>query len=214
MKLNKNATKLFITDAIAAPFTPNAGFGTNIKLNINFNATPINDVIAGTIILPNPCNAPFVVCIRTANIIVKENICSKNPPSVAFGNNKLIIGCANTIIPNVQGSPIIIVVNNENDILLLAVRVSFFVINADTDGTSAVANAILNDNGSVASVSTFPDNIPYCAFATESGKNFFNPFTTVTMSTILDNVDIIALSVIGIETTKILFTILFTLSCL
>ena len=134
--------------------------------------------------------------------------------SLAFGNNKLIIGCANTIIPNVQGSPIIIVVNNENDILLLAVRVSFFVINADTDGTSAVANAILNDNGSVASVSTFPDNIPYCAFATESGKNFFNPFTTVTMSTILDNVDIIALSVIGIETTKILFTILFTLSCL
>ena len=77
MKLNKNATKLFITDAIAAPFTPNAGFGTNIKLNINFNATPINDVIAGTIILPNPCNAPFVVCNRTANIIVKENICSK-----------------------------------------------------------------------------------------------------------------------------------------
>ena len=55
-----------------------------------------------------------------------------------------------TIIPNVQGSPIIIVVNNENDILLLAVRVSFFVINADTDGTSAVANAILNDNKIVA----------------------------------------------------------------
>ena len=40
-----------------------------------------------------------------------------------------------------------------------------FVINADTEGTNAVANAILNDNGNVASVSTFPDNIPYSLVA-------------------------------------------------
>ena len=93
--------------------------------------------------------------------MVNENICSKNPPSGAFGNSKFKIGFANTIIPNVQGSPIIIVINNDKDILFAAVFSSFLAINAETEGTSAVANAILNESGNVANVSTFPDNIPY-----------------------------------------------------
>ena len=141
-------------------------------------------------------------------IIVKENICNKNPPSDAFGNNKFKIGLANTIIPNVQGSPIIIVINNDKDILLLAVLLSPFAINPETEGTNAVANAILKESGNVANVSTLPDKIPYCAFAITSGKNVFNPFTTVTISTIFDNVDIIALNVIGIETIKIFHSLL------
>ena len=44
IKLKKNAKKLFITDAIAAPFTPNFGFGTKIKLNINKRASLTREV--------------------------------------------------------------------------------------------------------------------------------------------------------------------------
>ena len=55
----------------------------------------------------------------------------------------------------------------------------FFAIAADIAGTSAVANAILKDNGKVIRVSTFPLNIPYCIVASLSDKNFFSPLTTV-----------------------------------
>ena len=36
----ENAITWHATDAHAAPFTPNAGFGTNIRFNINFAITP------------------------------------------------------------------------------------------------------------------------------------------------------------------------------
>lgn len=133
---------------------------------------PIADVIAGVIISPNPCNAPLIVCANTENIIVIALICNNRLPFVAFGNNNSNIGCENIIIPTVHGNPISMDISMENDILLLALSLSPFAMDEEIDGTNAVANAILNDNGNVISVSTFPLNIPYCDFACASVKNF------------------------------------------
>ena len=60
-----------------------------------------------------------------------------------------------------QGSPIKMVVSIENDILFLHVLISPMAFADEIVGTSAVANAILNDIGRVTSVSTFPLRIPY-----------------------------------------------------
>lgn len=40
-----NATIWQATDAIAAPFTPISGIGTNIKLSSSFTSTPTSEVI-------------------------------------------------------------------------------------------------------------------------------------------------------------------------
>ena len=92
--------------------------------------------------------------------------CNNNAPSFAFGYNKFNIGCANTIIPTTQGKPINMDVNNENDVLLVAVSLSFLAFAADIAGTNAVAKAILIARGKFVNVSTFPLNCPYNLVAT------------------------------------------------
>ena len=99
----------------------------------------------------------------------------------------------NINIPAAHGNPINIVINIEKATLLFAVFISFVALAAAIAGTNAVANAMLKDNGSDVSVSTFPVNIPYCAFAISSDKKFFNPLTIVTESIFLfkdDNIEI------------------------
>ena len=86
-------------------------------------------------------------------------------PSFAFGNSKFNIGCANTNIPTVHGSPISIETNNENDVFCVIVLLSFLAFAADIAGTNAVENATFIASGSVVSVSTFPPKIPYNAVA-------------------------------------------------
>lgn len=81
-------------------------------------------------------------------------------------------------------------------------------------GTKAVENATFIDKGKLVNVSTFPPSIPYCAVAMSSGINSFNDLTTVNESIFLFSDDIIAVNAIGIETYKILFIIVFTLSYL
>ena len=88
----KNATAWHAAVANAAPAAPIAGIGTNTKFKINFNATPTNKAIAGVIIFPIPCNAPFTVCSKTVKIIAKELTCKIKAPSGAFGNSKFKIG--------------------------------------------------------------------------------------------------------------------------
>ena len=59
-------------------------------------------------------------------------------------------------IPTVQGNPINIEINNENDVFSLIVLLSFLALAADIAGTSAVENATFIDNGKLVSISTFP----------------------------------------------------------
>ena len=92
--------------------------------------------------------------------------------------------------------------------------VSFLAFAADIAGTSAVANATFIANGKLVNVSTFPPKIPYNAVAWSSGIKFFKFLTTVNESTFLFIEDIIAVNVIGIDTNKILFIIVDTLSYL
>ena len=102
-----------------------------------------------------------------------------------------------------QGSPIKIVINIENDILFLHVLISPMAFADEIVGTKAVENAILNDIGSVTNVSTFPLKIPYWILACSSDKNFFSPLTTVIESTFLFIVPITAPIDIGTDTDKI-----------
>ena len=113
------------------------------------------------------------------NKIVSELICKITVPSLAFGNNKFRIGPANIHIPIVQGSPINIDVNKENDVFSVIVFLSFLAFAADIAGTNAVENATFIDNGKLVRVSTFPPNIPYCDKAISSGINCFKLLTTV-----------------------------------
>ena len=106
-----------------------------------------------------------------------------------------------------QGSPINIVTSKENDTLFVAVFISPFSFAVVIAGTSAVANAILNDNGRDVNVSTFPLNIPYCFRASPSVKNVWSPLFTVVESIFL-LIDVnIELNDIGIDTDKILLTV-------
>ena len=209
-----NATKWHATEPIAAPFAPIHGIGTNIVFNINLVITPHPNANAGTITLPKPCNAPFMVWSNIVNIIVNALICNITAPAFAFGNSKFNIGCANIHIPIVQGKPINIETNSENEVLFVAVFVSFFALAAAIAGTKAVANAIFIESGKLVRVSTFPLNIPYCIFASASGKNSFSPLTTVNESIFLFSEDIIADSAIGIDTNNIFLTIIIILSFL
>ena len=52
-------------------------------------------------------------------------------------------------------------------------------------GINAVANAILNEKGSIINVSTFPLNIPYCFKASPSVKKLCKPLFTVIESMFL-----------------------------
>ena len=56
-------------------------------------------------------------------------------------------------MPIVQGRPISIETNNENDVLFVAVFTSFFALAAAIAGTNAVANAIFIDKGKLVNVS-------------------------------------------------------------
>ena len=100
----------------------------------------------------------------------------------------------------------------ENPTLLFAVLISFFALANEIAGTSAVANAILNDSGSEVKVSTFPLKIPYCIFASCSLIKLLSPLTTVVESIFLFIEDKIALNEIGAATYNIFFTILSILS--
>ena len=169
---------------------------------------------AGIINFPYPCNAPFIVWSNIVNIIVNELICKINSPLLAFGNNKFKIGPANKHIPTVHGKPINIEINNENDVFLVIVLLSFFALAADIAGTNAVENATFIDNGKLVNISTFPPNIPYWANASLSGKNCFKLLTTVNESIFLLSDDIIAVNAIGVDTSNTFFIIFFTLSYL
>ena len=80
---------------------------------------------------------------------------------MAFGNSNSKIGLANIIIAIMQGIPIKIDTNKENDILFLTVSIFPIALDDEIDGTKAVANAIFSDIGKVTKVSTFPLKIPY-----------------------------------------------------
>ena len=111
-------------------------------------------------------------------------------------------------IPAIQGKPISIVTSNENDILFCAVCKSPLDLHAVTVGTSAVANAMLKDNGRVVNVSTLPLNIPYCLNASLSVKKFSNFLFTVLESIFLFTDASIELKNIGIDTNKMFLTVL------
>jgi len=115
-------------------------------------------------------------------------------------------------IPTVQGKPINIDTNNENEVFCVIVLLSFLAFAADIAGTNAVAKATLIASGKLVNVSTFPPKIPYCAVAMSSGKNFFKFLTTVNESTFLFIDDIIAVNVIGIDTNNIFLITSDTLS--
>ena len=74
-----------------------------------------------------------------------------------------------------------------------------------------IANATFIASGKLVSVSTFPPNIPYNDVAVSSAINFFRFLTTVNESIFLFIDDIIAVSVIGIDTYSIFFIIFDTL---
>ena len=194
----QNATAWQATEPIAAPYTPNSGFGISVIFKMNLTNTPVASDIVGIISFPYPCNIPFIVWSNIVNIIAIALICNIKAPSFAFGNNKFSIGCANINIPIVHGSPINIDTNSENVAFSVIVLLSFLALAADIAGTSAVAKATFMANGNVVSVSTFPPNIPYNDVAVSSGMNFFRFLTTVNESTFLFIDDIIAVSVIAV----------------
>ena len=102
-------------------------------------------------------------------------------------------------------------------IILLSFRLlhhHFLLFADDSPGTSAVANATVNDNGNATNVSTFPAKIPYCSFATASVVIFFNPLTTVIESMFLFTDDTIDVSDIGIDILNIDDIMLFVFSSL
>ena len=105
----------------------------------------------GIINFPYPCKAPFIVWSKIVNIIVNALICKTTSPELAFGNNKLRIGPANTHI-----KPINIEINNEKDVFSDIVFLSFLALAADIAGTKAVENATFIDKGKLVSISTFP----------------------------------------------------------
>ena len=145
------------------------------------------------------------------DITETEINCNNNAPWFAFGYNKFKIGCAKTIIPTTHGRPINIDVNNENDVLFVAVSLSFLALAADIAGTSAVANAIFIASGKLVNVSTFPLNCPYNLVAISDAIYVLNILFTVNESIFLLNDVIIELNVNGIDTINIFFTIVFTL---
>lgn len=147
-------------------------------------------------------------------IIVKELICKITSPALALGNNKFKIGPANKHIPTVQGRPISIEVNKENDVFWVIVFLSFLALAEAIAGTSAVAKATLMESGRLVSISTFPPSIPYCEIAISSLINCFKLLTTVNESIFLFKEDMIAVKAMGIDTIKILLIIVFTLSYL
>ena len=102
----------------------------------------------------------------------------------------------------------------ENDVLLVAVSLSFVAFAADIAGTNAVANAILIANGKFVKVSTFPANCPYNFVDTSADKYVLKILFTVNESIFLLNDVIIELNVNGIDTINIFFIIVFTFSYL
>lgn len=126
----------------------------NLKLTLQKLRHPKE--IVGIINFPYPCRAPFIVWSKIVNIIVNALICKTTSPELAFGNNKLRIGPANTHIPIVHGKPINIEINNEKDVFSDIVFLSFFALAADIAGTKAVENATFIDKGKLVSISTFP----------------------------------------------------------
>ena len=140
-----NATRWQATDPIDAPYTFIAGILRSIKFNISLVTTPIPKAVAGTITFPKPCKPPLIVWFKTENIIVKAATCNSVAPLLAFGYNRFNIGPANTHIPIVQGKPISIDTNKENEVRLVAVVVSFLAFASAIAGTKAVANAIFTD---------------------------------------------------------------------
>lgn len=144
-------------------------------------------------------------------MIVRELICKMTSPALAFGNSNPRIGPAKINIPMVQGNPINMDVNNENEVLLVIVFLSRFAFAAAIAGTNAVENATLIDKGKLVNISTFPPKIPYCAIASASGINSFKLLTTVKESIFLLSDDMIAVKAIGTDTNKIFLIIVFTL---
>ena len=107
-----------IIEEIMAPYIPIFLIGINTKFNISLIIPPSANAITGTFTFPNPCNAPFIVCVRTIKIIVNADNCSISAPFAALGNNICNISFENIIIYIVNGMPISIVTNIENSILL------------------------------------------------------------------------------------------------
>ena len=100
-------------------------------------------------------------------------------------------------IPTVQGKPISIEINNENEVFCFIAFLSFFAFAAAIAGTNAVENATFIDKGKLVKVSTLPPNIPYWLTASSAGKNSFKLLTTVKESMFLFTDDNIAVKAIG-----------------
>ena len=99
-----------------------------------------------------------------------------------------------------QGNPINIEINKENDVFCFIVFLSFLALAAAIAGTNAVENATFIESGKLVKVSTFPPNIPYWLTASSAGKNSFKLLTTVNESMFLFTDDNIAVNAIGNET--------------
>lgn len=115
--------------------------------------------------MPYPCKVPLIVWSNIVNKIVSELICNTTSPALAFGNKSPNIGPANKYIPTVQGSPISIDINNENELFFVISFLSFLAFAAEIAGTNAVANATFIDNGKLVNISTFPPKysiLRYC----------------------------------------------------
>lgn len=140
---------------------PKLGILINIRFKINFKIPPIDKAITGILNIPNPCKAPFTVCINTTIIIFHALIFNNSAPKDAFGNKIFKIISENTLMQIDIGNPINIVANIDFFILLFTDFISFFSFKAVIVGISVVAIAILNEYGSEIKVSTLPLNIPY-----------------------------------------------------
>ena len=208
----QHITILEIIDEYIAPLTLNIDIKT--IFNINLIILPIANAITGMFTFPNPCRAPFIVCVNTTNTIVNDDILSISPPIDAFGKSNPKNSFENKYISIVNGIPINIVTSIENRIFFFATSISFFATAPEIAGTSAVANAILNENGSITNVSTLPFKIPYCSNAFSSPIILFSILTTVSASMVFVVAENKAHKLIGIDTSNILFMILIVLSLL
>ena len=74
-------------EEIIVPYIPILLIGINTKFKISLIIPPIAKATTGTFTFPRPCSAPFIVCVKTIKIIVKEDNCSIFAPFDALGNN-------------------------------------------------------------------------------------------------------------------------------
>ena len=187
--------------------------------NTNLITAPIKSAIAGIYTLFSPYNPPLIVWLSAINTIDIEASVNIPAPSGALGYIKFNIWFDKHINPIAHGIIIIIEAKNENDNLFDAKSYSFFAIDSDIAGTSAVEKAKLTAIGRFINVSTF-DSIPAFSIANCSNASFppsikpvnacWIQLLTVAVSITELITEIMEPIVIGIEKAKIVFIILLS----